>query len=412
MRRLAKAGALGLIMSVIIAAPANAQAQPELDCEGGLVGSLLKAVEDVRYRRAKLDDLLPAFDGAAARCPDNTYALHYAAVAHLTKAQTLNTEKAGADAIMPEIEKAFTYSQAFWALPDRDRKYTVAQNDFPVEKGLSYVEQSDLRTSLISSLLDMHVRAGKTHPYLSSEEAPETCGDVQNQDVSAAGSWFVRNEQFGHAAVPFAERLASACEMTEPWSSIPNITLKSLANSQLIWARNIVEEDPETARDLVEKVKVFRDAVLEPGETSNSIWRDFNASDLEKVEKALPQPIIVPTDTLDPLVSPGPVPVEDWFSEAADDAKVMESMGRTMDAYVAARGRSGYNSVIAKMFGATVHTPDRKAACNLIYRAVAAYQQGSWRSEETADVEVPMSSAAWLENWEPPPAPTPATDSQ
>jgi hypothetical protein len=127
MRRIVKAGALGFVMAAIIAAPASAEGQAELDCDGGLVGSLLQAVEDVRYKRANLDDLLPAFDGAAARCPDNTYALHYAAVAHLTRAQNLNASKAGAEAIMPEIEKAFSYSQAFWALEDRDRKYTVSR---------------------------------------------------------------------------------------------------------------------------------------------------------------------------------------------------------------------------------------------------------------------------------------------
>jgi hypothetical protein len=408
MRRIVKAGALGFVMAAIIAAPASAEGQAELDCDGGLVGSLLQAVEDVRYKRANLDDLLPAFDGAAARCPDNTYALHYAAVAHLTRAQNLNASKAGAEAIMPEIEKAFSYSQAFWALEDRDRKYTVSRGGILVDMGLSYSEQSDLRQNVISSLLDMHVRAGKIHPYLSTEEGPETCGDVQYQDVSAAGSWFTRNGRFGHVAVPFAERMASACNMTGQLSSTPNLARKSLANSQLSWARFIVEDDPETARDLIEKVKVYRDAVLGPGETTNYNWRDFNARTLAEVEKALPQPVVIPTDTLDPLVSAGPVPAEDWFSATADDAQVMESMGRTMDAYAAARGSSGFYSVIGKMFGATVHVPDRKAACNLIYRAAAAYQQGSWRSPETAGVEVPMSTIAWLENWEP----APAMDSQ
>ena len=408
MWRKVKAGALGFVMAVIIAAPTSAEGQPDLDCDGGLVASLLQAVEDVRYRRSRLEDVLPAFDGAATRCPENPYALHYAVVAHLTRAQDLNAAKAGADAIMPEIEKAFSYSQAFWALPDRNRKYTVAKGDFPVEMGLSYSEQSDLRTNLISSLLDMHVRAGKTHPYLSAEEGPETCGDVQYQDVSAAGSWFTRNGRFGHVAVPFAERMASACEMTEQLSSTPNLARKSLANSQLSWARDIVEEDPDTARELVDKVKAYRDATLKPGESTNYSWRDFNARTLAIVEDALPQPVVVPTDTLDPLVSAGPVPAEDWFSATADDAQVMESMGRTMDAYAAARGSSGFYSVLGKMFGATVHVSDRKAACNLIYRTAAAYQQGSWRSAETADMEVPISTIAWLENWEP----APATDSQ
>tara|TARA_R110002051_G_scaffold32562_9_gene73536 strand:+ start:30132 stop:31358 length:1227 start_codon:yes stop_codon:yes gene_type:complete len=408
MRRTAIVGALGLAMATIVAAPAHAEGEAGLDCGGGLVGSVLQAVKGVRSGQASLDDLLPAFDGAATRCPGNAYALHYATVAHLTKAQNLSAAQASADAIMSEIDKAFGFSQAFWALEDRDRKYTVAQGDVPVDMSLSYNEQSDLRESVISALLDMQLRAGKTHPYLSSDTAPESCGDVALQDVSAAASWFNQNRRYGHVVLPFAERVASACPNAEAATSTPRLVRRSLANLQLSRASDIVEEDPETARDLVNKVKAYRDSVLGPGETSNTSWSNHSVIILEEVEAKLPQPIVVPTETTDPLVSGGPVPAEDWFSGIADEAQVMESMGRTFDAYVSARGSPGFYSVLGKMFGATVHAPDRKAACNLIYRAASAYQQGKWRSAETADEAFPASTIAWLENWEP----APATDSQ
>ena len=172
-------------------------------------------------------------------------------------------------------------------------------------------------------------------------------------------------------------------------------------------------DDPDTVRAIVERVKAFRDFVLENDETSNFYWRDYDASRLSDIENALPAVIDVPTETEDPLVSAGPVPVEQWFQEGADEMKVRESVGRTFDAYVAARGIQGFVSVMGKVFVVAKKSPDPKSAYNQLYQAAYWYgEKGSWRSADTKDVKIYTSAYKWLQDYETPAEETPSTDRQ
>ena len=140
--------------------------------------------------------------------------------------------------------------------------------------------------------------------------------------------------------------------------------------------------------------------VLKPGETTNYAWSDYEALQLKEVMALLPEHATIPTGTEDPLVSAGTVPVEEWFTEGADKAKMRASIGRTFNAYVAARGLGGFISAMGKMYVVAKNSPNPKAAYDELYNVAHAYNTGSWRSAETKDLTFSDAGYKWLKNLE------------
>ena len=385
------------LMAVLLTGPgASAENNTALPCDETLSQTVYNVVQDLRAGRRQLDDTLPSFDGAATRCPKNAFALHYAALAHFTKAQALNQARAGGEAIMAELETAFRHSQSFWALDNRDQTFPVMSGYTVVDVEITYEEKSNFRQDLIKALLDLHVRASLSHPYIRETSVPASCGDAFYYDVLGARSWLRNNPAAGEAALALAGRLGEACPLSDDFT--PRLIHKNLTAMRLSRADTIAETDPDAARALLEKVRVFRGAMLGEGETSNYHWSEYDESRLKEVADKLPNIISIPTETEDPLISPGPVPVEDWFQPDTDPMKVREAMCRTLDAHVAARGLQGFVSAMGKIYAATIRAPDPAAAKLELYEAARSYDAGSWRSADTQDVEIFDSGYTWLKD--------------
>ena len=386
---------------------AFAETAGELDCGEGLSETVFATVQDLRSGAATLDEMMPAFDGAAAQCSGNAFALHYGAMAHFTRAQELNKAQAGGAAIYDEIGKAFALSEAYWALPNRAQTFKLMNGYVLTDVAIPIKEASDLRTDLMRSLMSLHLKAGLSHPFITSETVP-ACTYATYWDVSVARDLLRQNPDLGAFTVGFAERIASACPLVET-DRTTELLNSNVVAMQLDYAEDIAETDPDRTRDLVKRIRAYRDAILEPGETNNSSWYESDDMRLREIESRLSRIVSIPTEAIDPLVSAGSVPVGEWFLEGSDASDVQDSMGRTMDAYVSARGTVGFTSVIGKMYARTKSAPDPKLARQTVYRAAKAYDEGSWRSAETRETDVLDVVYKWLKDYEDKPA---ATDSQ
>ena len=173
---------------------------------------------------------------------------------------------------------------------------------------------------------------------------------------------------------------------------------ESLMNMRMDYAEKIAGTDPDRTRELVAAIRTFRDAALKPGEAENYYWHDYDTSNLSRIESMLPAVVSIPTGKEDPLVSAGPLPQEDWFQESSPAVQVIESIGRTYDAYVAARGSDGFVSAMGKMYARTKTAPDPAAARQMLYRASRKYDEGTWRSADTKGLDIPDIAYTWLKD--------------
>ena len=394
--------AISLAVCMTPAFAASAETEPVIDCGAPLSSELHSFLGKVRGKQATLAQALTVYDNAATKCPENAFALHYAALAHLTQATELNkTPPIDVNAVLAEWHKAFDFSTAYWELENRDQSFRIVNGIGYDEVRLPYEETTRMRDDLVTGLLNFHARYNLPQAYISGETWPQACTDAIRMDVSAAFGWLINNKPGGDVALSFAEGLAALCPMAADNKPL----YKSLSLIQFSVAEAKVADDPEGTRAIVERIKTFRDFVLENGETSNFYWDDYEAGRLGRIETALPAVINVPTETADPLVSAGPVPVEKWFQDGADEMKVRESMGRTFNAYVAARGVQGFVSAMGKMFVVAKNSPDPKSAYQQLYQASYWYgDKGSWRSADTKDVEIFSGAYKWLKDYEDKPA--------
>jgi hypothetical protein len=396
-----------------VAPQATADENPSPECGEALSRTVYQDVSKVRSGAVELDGILPALDEAAARCPGNEFALHYAAMAHFTKANLLNQEKASAEEVSSEVFKAFDDSQAYWTLYDRDQAETTNTGRGVKMLTVPIDESGDLRKDLTTVLLNLHFQKDQPHPFITADAPPAACSSAYFRDVLGTSSWRLNNPEHSAFAIAFARRLADACPMqrTGPDTFSARLLHKVLAGMQVDYAYDIVESDPETARRMAAEITAYRDAVLKPGETENYLWSEFDENRLADLEKKLPAVVTIPTETVDPLVSAGPVAVEDWFKAGADEGKVRDSIGQTFNAYVAVKGQQGFANAVSKMFGLALKAPDVTAASNQVYEVASSYDKGHWRSNDTKDVRLMKVMYEWLKDYEPKPAES-ATDSQ
>jgi len=369
------------------------------DCGPSLSESVFNTVADIRARKVTVRDKLGWLDAVAAQCSGNAFAQHYAAMAHFTQAQELNKPGAPAQPIWEEVQKAFAYSQAYWAIEDRDQKFGLFNGARMIEVPIPISEPTNMRKDAVTALLSLQATAGLAHPYVTDTSIPPACRDEYFWDVSAARSFQTSAPAYSAIALSFASRFDAACSRLEGMGNHRNLQ-DSLAAMRLKHAKAVAANDPDTAFALVEKVEAFRDGVLKPGETTNYAWSDYEALQLKEVMALLPEHATIPTGTEDPLVSAGTVPVEEWFTEGADKAKMRASMGRTFNAYVAARGLGGFISAMGKMYVVAKNSPNPKAAYDELYNVAHAYNTGSWRSAETKDLTFSDAGYKWLKNLE------------
>lgn len=373
------------------------EAAAATDCGPSLSESVFNTIGDIRARKVTLQDKLGWLDTVAAQCSGNAFAQHYAAMAHYTQVQQLNKPGAPMQPIWDELQKAFAYSQAYWAIEDRDQKFGLFNGAREIEVPIPSSEPTNLRKDAVSALLSLGATAGLVHPYIADTSIPPACRDEYFWDVSAARSFQTSVPAYSAIALAFASRFGEACSRLEGIGNDRSLQ-ELLVAIRLKHAKAIAANDPDTAFALVGKIEAFRDSVLKPGEATNFSWSDYEAVQLKQVMALLPEKATIPTGKEDPLVSAGTVPVEQWFTEGADKAKVRASMGRTFNAYAAARGLDGFVSAMGKMYAEGTKSPNPKAAYSEIYKVAQAYNTGSWRSAETRDLTFSDTAYKWLKN--------------
>ncbi|MEZ5947094.1 MAG: hypothetical protein R3C04_09650 [Hyphomonas sp.] len=331
--------------------------------------------------------------------PGNAFALHYAAMAHYTQANELNTAQAGGAAIYTEVTKAFGYSQAYWALEDRNQTYPVDLTWRIENVGIPTEEPTNLRKDLTTSLLNFYAFAQVAHPFISGTEPPTACTDnVFYWDILAARGWFTEHPEGGTVALSLAERMAAPCPLKNKGGGM-ELLQDPLLNLRLDYAEDIAATDEARTRELIAAIKTYRDAALKPGETENYYWHDYDASKLSRIEAMLPAIVSIPTGKEDPLVSAGPLPVEEWFLETSPLTQVNESIGQTYNAYVSANGSTGFVSAMGKMYALTRSAPDPAAARQILYQVSALYDDGRWRSADTKEADILDVAYKWLKDY-------------
>ncbi|MCA8900191.1 MAG: hypothetical protein KDA53_02970 [Hyphomonas sp.] len=385
-------------LAMLAAGAATADTGEAADCGTARSQSIYNTVLSVRAQATTLEDGLKTFEAAAEQCPDNAWAQHYAAFGHYSHSGTLNEAKAGDEAVLSELSAAFQRSQAYWTLEDRHQEIHVKTAVGLSELAVPFSEVTTLRKEVITTLLNIHAFSGVSHGYITSTDTPEACTDNLFWDISAARGWYTDHRDGGHIAIPFAERLVAACPLLNKSGGV-DLAQEAVMNMRLTYAEAIVETDVERTRELVAAIKAYRDGVLKPGETHNYAWHDYDGSKLSRIEARLPAIVTIPTGKEDPLVSAGAVPAEEWFLETPASPKVRESIGQTMNAYVADKGSVAFASAVGKMFVLTKSAPDPAAARQTLYWTALSYDGGSWRTSDTVETEVYDVVYKWLKDY-------------
>lgn len=275
--RVARAAGMAMLVTGLVA-PAMAQSGEALDCGEALSRNVMVSVVEVSETPNRLYALLPLFDAAARKCPDNDFAVHYAAAAHMTRALRMIDDQAGNDAVMSEWHAAFDYSTAFWKMEEHDDMFEAMNGTQIVDMEVTEEEAAALREDLVNGMLEFHAKYGIPQSYIAGPDWPASCHAGLAHDVRTARQWLDENPGGEGLALTFAEALGAACPVAQPtWGlhfELNTIRLKA--------ARVVAESDPSSAQAIAAKVKTYRNAML-ASESSHLYWSQDRQAALDEI---------------------------------------------------------------------------------------------------------------------------------
>ncbi len=399
--------AFAAIVTGLASVPAIAQQEAALDC-GDPTSEL---VDRLSFQFANgsvtFQEALEQTTAAADACPTNNFAQHFASLAWQA---VLNDRSKQQGVQLNELTqiwlKAFSYNERLWAMPLSERLGSYAfrdidsliagrMRDFPLEQA------NETRESLVKWALIFHTKFGATAPYVS-RAAPAQCPEYVTTDSFALRAWGRDEPASAVDALAVLERYEAVCPMSQNFErrGRHRIFHTNLAHLRMTAAEHLAKSDAAQAHDLLQKVRAYRDHVLKFERVSSSDWSDFQQRDkLTEIEASLPLRKAVPTGAEDPLQSAGNLPVESWFDQSAPKEVVLESIGQTFNAYVAAEGYTAIVGAIGKSFAAAKESANPNEAFPLIYEAGKAYKDGSYRSLETKDATIFPVAYEWLKDY-------------
>ncbi|MAP95542.1 MAG: hypothetical protein CMK07_11380 [Ponticaulis sp.] len=377
------------------------QAENNVDC--GPKGSYLVAANAAPALQdfEKLRQILGAISNVADACPNNNFAQYYASRLWHVGMETQIRGRAPIEQSWASWQRAYAYSEAYFAMPreDRFRKASVPDSHQQLELDASAI--SDLRESLIKRGLEFGFKAEKPNELLMTDAATD-CPASVSTDINAMRGWANENAEFAVQIASIAARYETACRaVTDPIIKYGlRLYFARLALIRLIAAEQVVSSDPKLAREFIQKVKEHRDSVIDADGVSITDWNEYSTgSRLAELESQLPAIRSIPTASSDPLVSSGRIPVESWFSGEHPRIAVMEAIGATMDSYVAETGPAGFIRVVGKAYQLFDGKPEQIKARELLYSAAHAYAaKKAYRSSDTINLTIPQIGYDWLKN--------------
>lgn len=280
MRGLGKSGALtACLLALTAGQPALSEPVESLGCGEDLSRAVLVNVIEVSDMPSHLAEALPRFDAAAASCPDNDFAVHYAAAGHLTRAFQLIDAQAGNEDVMTEWHTAFGYSTAYWQMDEHDDLFEAQDGTLLVDVEVTTEQASALREDLVRGMLEFQARYALPQPYIIGPDWPEACHDGLARDIRAARGWLDENPGGEGLVLQFAEKVAAVCPLEQPTRDL-HFSLNAI---RLSAARAVASRDPQTARAIAKKVAAYRDIMLS-SESSRLYWSQDRQAALDEIE--------------------------------------------------------------------------------------------------------------------------------
>ncbi|MBR9806592.1 MAG: hypothetical protein GYB49_05150 [Alphaproteobacteria bacterium] len=277
--RIARLACSAGLAAIIVSGQAMAESDEALDCGEALSRHVMVSVVEVSETPNRLYALLPLFDAAARKCPENDFAVHYAAAAHVTRALRMMEEEASNDAVMSEWYAAFDYSTAYWKMDEHNDMFEALNGADIVDVEVEEEQAVALRKDLVNGMLEFQAKYGITQPYIIGPDWPKSCHRGLTQDVRIAREWLDANPGGEGLALQFAEALGAACPMAQPTWGL-HFELNSI---RMAAARAVAESDPPTARAIAAKVEAYRDTVL-ASEKSRLYWSKDRQTALDEIE--------------------------------------------------------------------------------------------------------------------------------
>lgn len=391
----------GICGAVGVLNAAGQEANPgQAACDDARSQDFVITSDELRTGQRALNiEVVQTFDRLAAPCPQDPFALHYASWVLWAWADQIG--KAGAEAapIVASWERAFAFDLAYWALPEQNRRRTIR-----IRRGISEMdffvpaqEVSELRQTLVRGILDFDV-AGRTHPWLIADANMDHCPGEATYDLSAISDWTRDRKMVSDAAYTVTDRLAQAC-----WTHGDSLGRRAAAISNGIFlrrAKNVMTDDPTQARNIVDRMRRFRNsiAISEPDQLSR-YWSITDRYSLSEVVAGLPKRIAPSEPGIYPeFNSMGTVARADWFDlSEQDEAAIRQSIAWTLDAASADGGMVYMTKVMLAMNADALAAPDPERAKRRLHSGVAAWAEGCCRGGSTQDESLAPEMYAWIQ---------------